>query len=64
MCPSEHEAGIKLELKQNCSSHIRVLFSKTYSYPKGEHIYASSYNVNINQRKRSKKIPYFYKNSY
>ena len=25
MCSSEHEDGIKLELKENCSSHIRVL---------------------------------------
>ena len=25
MRPSEHEVGIKLELKENCSSHIRVL---------------------------------------
>ena len=36
-CPSEHKAGINLELKQNCSSHTPPTSSKTYPYPKGEH---------------------------
>ena len=37
MCPSEPEVGIKLELKENCSSHLRVFPSKTYPYLKGKH---------------------------
>ena len=34
MCPSEHEAGFSLELKEKCSSPTS---SETYPYPKGEH---------------------------
>ena len=42
MCPSEHDAGIELELKENCSYHIGVLPSNylqnlPVAYPKGEH---------------------------
>ena len=42
MCPSENEAGIKLELKENCSFHrkgplLQLDSSGTYPYPKGEH---------------------------
>ena len=35
MCPSEHEAGIKLELKKLQFSH-KGPSSKTYPYPEGE----------------------------
>ena len=37
MCPSEHEAVIKLELNGNCSSPTLPTSSETYAYPKGKH---------------------------